>query len=175
MQFNRFELIGGAVSVACLALALWLVRVETTNQALSQSVGENQTAAVYVTGDNESDLRAAFSEAAGDGQLSRMVIDDVVVGAGDAVEVGDVVTVNYKGMLQNGQEFDNSYTRGEPITFEVGAGRVIAGWEEGIVGMHVGGQRILVIPPALAYGSDGYGPIPGNATLVFTVELLSIE
>ncbi len=175
MKFNRFEIIGGAVSIACMVLALWLIRVETTNTLLSQNALDSQTAAVYVTGDDQAALREAFDSASSsDGSLSRMIVNDVTVGEGEEVSDGDVITVHYKGMLQNGQEFDDSYNRGEPITFEVGAGRVIEGWEMGVIGMKVGGERILVIPSRLAYGADGYGPIPGNATLVFTIELLSI-
>ncbi|MAZ56424.1 peptidylprolyl isomerase [bacterium] len=88
---------------------------------------------------------------------------------------GDYVTVHYIGSLPNGQQFDNSYKKGEPFSFKVGDGKVIAGWEEGILGMKVGGQRILVIPASMAYGSKAMGPIPGGSNLVFTVELLSIE
>ena len=151
MSFNRFEIIGGIMSVVCMVLALWLIRVESAT--IAQNVEpDTQTAAVRVAGDDEAALRAAFGEAADDnGGLGRMIIDDVVVGSGEAVALGDTISVHYKGMLQNGQEFDNSYNRGEPISFEVGAGRVIAGWEEGVLGMQVGGERILVIPPALAY------------------------
>jgi FKBP-type peptidyl-prolyl cis-trans isomerase len=85
------------------------------------------------------------------------------------------VSVHYIGTLQDGTEFDNSKKRGAPFEFKVGEGRVIAGWEEGLVGMQVGGQRVLVIPPEKAYGSNGVGPIPGNATLVFSIELLEIK
>lgn len=176
MTFNRFEIIGAALSVACLVLALWLIRVETTNRTLATISSDSQAAAVRVAGDDTASLRAAFGEAANEnGGLGRMIIDDVVLGTGPSVEEGDTISVHYKGMLQNGQEFDNSYDRGEPISFEVGAGRVIAGWEEGVRGMQVGGERILVIPAELAYGAAGYGPIPGGATLVFVIELLSIE
>lgn len=176
MTFNRFEIIGGIISVGFMVLALWLIRLETADQTLAEVNTDTQVAAVTVAGDDMTALRSAFNEAAsGSGALERMIIDDVVIGAGPVVEEGDVITVHYRGMLQNGQEFDNSYDRGEPITFEVGAGRVIAGWEEGVQGMQVGGERILVIPSELAYGRDGYGPIPGNATLVFVVELISVE
>lgn len=175
MTFNRFEIIGGILSVACMVLALWLIRVETV--VVAENLDTNtQSAAVRVAGEDEAALRSAFDEAVDEnGSLGRMIIDDVVTGAGEAVKEGDTITVHYKGMLQNGQEFDNSYNRGEPISFKVGAGRVITGWEEGVLGMQVGGERILVIPPALAYGTKGYGPIPGGATLVFMIELLSIE
>ena len=83
--------------------------------------------------------------------------------------------MNYRGTLESGQEFDSSYKRG-PFEFPLGAGRVIKGWDEGVAGMKVGGKRKLVIPPDLAYGSRGAGRvIPGNATLIFEVELLGIK
>ncbi|MCA9358758.1 FKBP-type peptidyl-prolyl cis-trans isomerase [Candidatus Kaiserbacteria bacterium] len=104
-----------------------------------------------------------------------MVIDDVKVGSGDEVKAGDTVSVHYAGTLKGGKEFDNSKKRGAPFEFTVGEGRVIKGWEEGLIGMKVGGERILVIPPEKAYGEQGIGPIPGNATLVFSIELLEIK
>ncbi len=83
--------------------------------------------------------------------------------------------MNYRGTLENGKEFDSSYERG-PFNFPLGAGRVIKGWDEGVAGMKVGGKRKLVIPPELGYGTRGAGGvIPGNATLIFEVELLGIN
>ncbi|PNW76848.1 hypothetical protein CHLRE_11g478750v5 [Chlamydomonas reinhardtii] len=89
-------------------------------------------------------------------------------------KVGDWVGVHYVGKLENGEEFDNSITRGEPIEFQLGAQQVIAGWETGILGMCVGEKRRLHIPPHLAYGDEGAGPIPAGASLVFDVELVRI-
>lgn len=91
-------------------------------------------------------------------------------------QAGDTVWVHYTGKLQsNGKVFDSSLTRGQPIDFPLGGGRVIKGWDEGIVGMKVGDKRQLVIPPALAYGEAGAGGvIPPNATLVFDVQLVGI-
>ncbi len=102
-------------------------------------------------------------------------IEDLVVGSGPTAAVGDVVTVNYVGTLTNGTKFDSSYDRGQPYVFRLGVGAVIAGWDQGVPGMRVGGKRRLTIPPSLAYGSAGYPPaIPPNATLIFDIELLSI-
>ena len=101
---------------------------------------------------------------------------DITVGTGEkVVAVGDQVSVHYHGWLTNNQLFDSSYISGDPFTFRMGSGTVIPGWEEGILGMRVGGERQLVIPPELAYGAAGRGPIPPNATIIFEVELVSIQ
>lgn len=101
---------------------------------------------------------------------------DFVVGDGAIAEVGQTVSVHYTGWLTDGTKFDSSLDRGEPISFTIGTGQVISGWDEGIAGMQVGGQRQLVIPADLAYGEAGAGGvIPPNATLVFEVELLAVQ
>lgn len=105
---------------------------------------------------------------------SGLRITDLELGTGAEAVSGMTVSVNYRGTLENGKEFDSSYGRG-PFSFPLGAGRVIRGWDEGVAGMRVGGKRKLVIPPDLAYGERGAGGvIPPNATLVFEVELLRI-
>ena len=105
---------------------------------------------------------------------SGLRITDLVIGNGPEATAGETVSVNYRGTLESGKEFDSSYGRG-PFSFPLGAGRVIKGWDEGVAGMQVGGKRKLVIPPDLAYGERGAGGvIPPNATLIFEVELLKI-
>jgi FKBP-type peptidyl-prolyl cis-trans isomerase len=99
---------------------------------------------------------------------------DITVGTGAIAANGDTVTVNYVGTLTNGTKFDSSYDRNQPITFTLGAHTVIAGFEQGIVGMRVGGKRKLTIPPSLGYGINPQGSIPGNSTLIFEVDLVSI-
>ncbi len=102
-------------------------------------------------------------------------IKDLVVGTGAEAKQGQTVSVNYKGSLENGKEFDSSYGRG-PFSFPLGQGRVIKGWDEGVEGMKIGGKRKLVIPPELGYGSRGAGGvIPPNAILIFEVELLEVN
>ncbi len=105
---------------------------------------------------------------------SGLRITDLEIGTGAEAVSGEMVSVNYRGTLTNGKEFDSSYGRG-PFQFPLGAGRVIKGWDEGVAGMKVGGKRKLVIPPELAYGSRGAGGvIPPDATLIFEVELLGV-
>ena len=100
---------------------------------------------------------------------------DVKVGTGPAVKSGDLVTVHYVGTLPGGKEFDSSKPSGQPFAVQVGAGRVIRGWDIGLIGMQAGGVRRLVIPPEEAYGEKGAPPvIPPNATLRFEVELLHV-
>jgi FKBP-type peptidyl-prolyl cis-trans isomerase FkpA len=107
---------------------------------------------------------------------SGLLIVDLVEGDGDAAASGQNVTVHYTGWLQNGTKFDSSKDRNEPFEFDLGAGRVIRGWDEGVQGMKVGGKRKLTIPPELGYGARGAGGvIPPNATLVFEVELLEVD
>ena len=107
---------------------------------------------------------------------SGLKITELSVGDGAEAASGQTVVVHYRGTLESGKQFDASYDRGTPFTFPLGAGRVIKGWDEGVVGMKVGGKRKLVIPPDLAYGSRGAGGvIPPNATLVFEVELLDVR
>ncbi len=98
------------------------------------------------------------------------------IGTGVQATVGKTVFVHYTGKLLDGKVFDNSYKRGAPIDFQLGSGRVIKGWEEGIAMMRVGGKAQLVVPPNLAYGSSGAGGvIPPNATLIFDVELVDVK
>jgi len=107
---------------------------------------------------------------------------DVRVGTGKEAKVGDIAVVHYTGWLydpleykEHGTKFDSS-VGGEPFSFPIGIGKVIKGWDKGVVGMKVGGKRTLIIPPALAYGSRGTGTvIPGNATLIFDVELIDVK
>jgi peptidylprolyl isomerase len=104
-----------------------------------------------------------------------LVIQDVTPGTGAEAVAGKTITVHYTGVLEDGTVFDSSIPRGVPFEFPLGEGRVIKGWDQGVLGMKVGGKRILVIPPELAYGSAGVGPIPPNATLIFQVELLDVK
>ncbi|MBA3812917.1 MAG: FKBP-type peptidyl-prolyl cis-trans isomerase [Alphaproteobacteria bacterium] len=108
---------------------------------------------------------------------SGLIYKDIKIGEGASPETGQSVTVHYTGWLQeNNQKFDSSLDRGEPFTFIIGKGQVIAGWDEGVATMKVGGKRELTIPAELAYGARGApGAIPPHATIVFDVELLGVK
>lgn len=110
------------------------------------------------------------------GSVDALKIEDLKVGSGAEAIEGKRVSVNYIGTLINGTKFDSSYDRNQPFGFNLGAGEVIKGWDQGVAGMKVGGKRRLTIPPELGYGAQGAGSlIPPNATLVFEVELLKVE
>ena len=107
--------------------------------------------------------------------MSDLKIEDLKPGAGQEAKSGDHVTVHYVGTLTDGNKFDSSRDRGKGFAFQLGAGKVIKGWDQGVAGMKIGGLRKLTIPSDLAYGARGFPPvIPPNATLVFEVELLQI-
>lgn len=115
--------------------------------------------------------------------VTELQIIDVQVGSGAAASAGQTLTVHYTGWLyaegaagHRGRKFDSSRDRNEPLEFRLGVGRVIAGWDRGLVGMKVGGRRTLIIPSELGYGREGFPPaIPGNAALIFDVELLGVR
>jgi FKBP-type peptidyl-prolyl cis-trans isomerase FkpA len=107
---------------------------------------------------------------------SGLIIEELVVGEGAEATAGQQVSVHYTGWLTNGKKFDSSKDRNDPFEFALGARQVIAGWDEGVQGMKIGGTRKLTIPPELGYGARGAGGvIPPNATLVFDVELLGVR
>lgn len=113
---------------------------------------------------------------AGVSDVTELKKEDEVVGTGAEAVAGKTVSVHYTGWLTDGTKFDSSVDRGTPFEFQLGAGQVIKGWDEGVAGMKVGGKRKLTIPPDMGYGARGAGGvIPPNATLVFDVELLDVK
>jgi FKBP-type peptidyl-prolyl cis-trans isomerase FkpA len=128
-------------------------------------------------------LGCSKETALNDTVATELVKTDVKTGAGPAIATGQTAVVHYTGWLYSetakdhkGPKFDSSRDRNDPFSFHVGGGEVIGGWDQGVVGMQVGGQRQLVIPPSLGYGARGAGGvIPANATLLFDIELLKIQ
>lgn len=159
---------GIAVAVALVVIAIFFIvpglsplhPALSSNGTTAEATTSNQIASTTMSTDTTNQLQ----------------ITDEVIGTGATAVAGDSVTVNYVGSLTNGTIFDASANHGtQGFTFTLGAGQVIKGWDEGIVGMKVGGTRKLVIPPSLAYGTQAVGNvIPANSTLVFVVELLKV-
>ena len=128
----------------------------------------------HQTGNNSQDNQIPNNES-DTFMTTELIINDVLVGEGDEAKSGDEVSVHYTGTLTDGTKFDSSVDRGVPFTFNLGAGQVIAGWDQGVVGMKVGGKRQLTIPSDLAYGNRANGSIPANSTLLFEIELLGVN
>ncbi|MBB6342948.1 peptidylprolyl isomerase [Pseudomonas fluvialis] len=102
-------------------------------------------------------------------------IEDIQLGEGKAAVKGALITTQYRGFLEDGSSFDSSYERGKPFQCVIGTGRVIKGWDQGLMGMRVGGKRKLWVPAALAYGERGMGSrVPADANLIFEIELLEV-
>jgi FKBP-type peptidyl-prolyl cis-trans isomerase FkpA len=144
-----------------------LALVASTSLALGCSKGASEPAS--------SDFKPAPPKPADPGPAKLQIVDEVV-GTGAEAKGGDTVRVHYTGTLMNGTKFDSSRDRGTPFDFAVGSGSVIKGWDQGVVGMKVGGKRKLTIPQDLAYGEDGRPPeIPSKAGLKFDIELLEVN
>ena len=108
--------------------------------------------------------------------MTELKIEDLQIGSGPEVKAGDFVVVHYLGTLEDGTKFDSSYDRNLPFETQIGVGQVIKGWDQGMMGMKVGGKRKLTIPPELAYGSQGAGDvIPPDSTINFEVELIDVH
>jgi FKBP-type peptidyl-prolyl cis-trans isomerase len=176
--FTKTEAVGIFLSVAVMAVALAVIRFQTDAFTLAQQErgAADQPGAVVVAQTDSDALTQEIKDSVTlDGTLSRLVIDDVRIGTGQSVQLGNTVLVHYIGTLRDGTQFDNSYLRNEPFELTLGEGKVIKGWEEGLIGMQTGGRRILVIPAEMAYGNRQVGPIPPNSALIFSVELVEIK
>lgn len=152
------------------------------NETATEAPTETATAeATPAAGDSGVEVTGELGEAPevevpeGQDPPSELVIEDIVEGTGEPAATGQTVNVQYYGALyKDGTKFDASWDRGQAFSFSLGSGQVIPGWDEGLVGMKQGGRRLLVIPPELAYGETGTGPIGPNETLVFVVDMESI-
>lgn len=156
---NKNYLIGGVILVIILSVAVYFQIQD--NKKMYESLGINQN-------QNMQENQNASSTA----ELKTEVLKE---GTGVAAKSGDKVTVHYVGTLEDGTVFDSNTSTSTPFSFTLGAGQVIPGWDLGLVGMKVGEKMKLTIPPDLAYGPSGYGPIPGSSTLIFEVDLLGIN
>jgi peptidylprolyl isomerase len=165
------------ILVACLALALAGCGSDdsTTSSSSSTTTGEEASGApkAGVPGKKTKPQVKAPQGA----PPKQLVTKDLEEGSGPAAKAGDTVLVNYVGVnYKTGEEFDSSWSRGEPFPFTLGSGEVIPGWEQGVEGMKVGDRRELIIPPELGYGPAGAPPaIPPNETLIFVIDLEGIE
>jgi len=141
--------------------------------ALMTSCAVSRNTSSEVKSEDTQNMATSQSTAQSDSELK---LEDLVVGTGPEAKGGDRVSVHYTGWLVDGTKFDSSRDRNQPFQFVLGQGRVIQGWDKGVVGMKVGGKRKLVIPPQMAYGERGAGGIiPPNAVLTFEVELLELQ
>ena len=139
-------------------------------------IGGGLIGGLFTNNNNNNTQETAASTTNMQQQSDQLQARDLVVGSGDVAVAGKQVTVNYTGTFADGKKFDSSLDPGRtPFTFTLGSGMVIKGWDIGVEGMKVGGKRILVVPPELGYGPNDYGPIPGNSTLIFEVELLGVK
>lgn len=175
MKRRRMATLGLTMS---LLLAVTLVACGPTPEPGTSDAGQ-ATPTAKAQAPAETPVEETDDAQAAEGEIlttdSGLQYVEIQKGDGPAPQAGEVVSVHYRGTLEDGTEFDNSYSRGEPIAFPLGTGHVIAGWDEGIALMNVGGKAKLIIPPELGYGERGAGGvIPPNATLIFEVELVEI-
>jgi FKBP-type peptidyl-prolyl cis-trans isomerase len=156
---NKNYLIGGITIAIILAIAAYF-QIQDNNK-MYQELGINKNQNM------EENQNTILPEG--------LKVEVLKEGTGQAAKDGDTLSVNYVGTLENGTKFDSSIDRGTPFSFELGAGKVIPGWDLGLVGMKVGEKIKLTVPPDLAYGPNDYHGIPGSSTLIFEVDLLGIN
>lgn len=161
-KLNRNEAIAVFAGIAVLTYLFFSSQLMNLFQ-----MENNNTASVGASGENGSVSDKSLA--------TGFKVQDIVAGQGALAEPGDLVTAHYVGQLTSGKVFDSSRDRNTPIQFVLGSGQVIRGWDEGIMGMRVGGKRVLTIAPDYAYGDNDLGTIPANSTLVFEVELLDVK
>lgn len=169
---NQIRLVS-ITGLTCLSLSIFgCTKKEETAQTVQAKQESAPAQAPATTGGR--DMTDAKALAAKSG--TKLGIEDTTVGSGAIAQKGKTVKVHYSGFLLDGKKFDSSLDRNEPFTFTLGAGQVIAGWDQGFDGMKVGGKRKLYIPSDMAYGERGAGNvIPPNTPLFFEVELLGVE
>lgn len=168
MKGHHWVAIGGTVIIIIAVIIVTAIVHHTATAPCSTTAAQD----AKCPGTND----IGTDKSSNKGNTMELQKTDEVVGTGDEAVAGKQVTVNYVGTLTNGTKFDSSYDRNQPFTFTLGGGQVIKGWDEGVVGMKVGGKRKLVIPASLGYGDQSPSPsIPANSTLVFEIELLKVQ
>ncbi len=178
-QFFKWSLIALVIALALLFIPDW---ISNGYHALKQA-WQDAAARQESQSSEQTATSSGFVGVVTEGENAGMEVDmsdallvyDEIAGNGAEAKNGDHLSMHYVGTLLDGTKFDSSVDRGQPFEFTLGAGEVIQGWDEGIVGMKVGGKRRLVIPASMAYGNQSVGLIPANSTLVFEVELLGIN
>lgn len=165
------------IVIAVVAVGVWLFMRKGTDTAglYNTSPSATPTASVLASASPTASMTPASPAIT---TSSGLKYQDEVVGTGAVAKTGQTVAVQYTGTLTNGTKFDSSYDHGsQPFSFQLGAGQVIKGWDEGVAGMKVGGKRKLIIPASLAYGSQdiGNGLIPANSVLIFEVQLVGVK
>ena len=180
-SFNRYETVGIVVSIAAVIGVLVASRFFPFSFPRDSAEPGSVDNARIITVDPgaKDDMRAVrqalLEGSTGNGRVTTLIVQDTTVGTGRTARLGDTVTIHFIAREKDAGEFDNSYKKGTPLSFRVGADEVIEGLEQGIIGMQEGGKRILVIPSDMGYGNIAVAPLPANATLLFSVELLTIE
>lgn len=176
MENKKFVLVTIALIILFVAGAYYVYKIPSpVTEDLSQNIESSDTINSVDSGNTLGAETSVATGSANNQMNEQLITQDLVVGTGVEAVAGKKVTVNYLGTLTSGTKFDSSYDRNEPFSFSLGAGEVIAGWDQGVAGMKVGGKRKLTIPPSLGYGSADLDVIPPNSTLVFEVELLKVE
>jgi FKBP-type peptidyl-prolyl cis-trans isomerase len=175
--FAWFGVVIAVISVVALSVAVIIQQVMTDRSAASQTAVQSQAASLNSCTDTQTHAALPVPQAyTTDQPVTTLQSTDLTIGSGLPAKAGDCLVVKYYGTLaKDGTLFDESYTKTSAFAFTLGKGQVIAGWDQGVVGMKVGAQRRLVIPAALGYGSRGAGSIPANSDLVFYVTLLQIK
>ncbi len=176
MQFNRFEVIGISTALVVVVLGFAAVHYMSLNDdhsGIETAQKEDRTVQLPAdTGENRAEVaRTLVSGLSSSGAVTELVVQDIQTGSGAVVEEGDVVTLRYAASLTDGTALGGT----EPVTFPVGSGEMIEGFEQGVLGMRTGGVRTLIVPPELAYGNHGNAVIPRDATILFVVELLEVH
>lgn len=172
---NKYVVVGGVVVLLLISVVLFSQRGGGTEETQQDTTGDLTAITPIPTTSEQTFEEDDVTITPMQEEVTELIIEDLVVGTGTEAVAGKQITVNYRGTLVNGVQFDSSYDRGQPFSFVLGSGQVIQGWDQGFAGMKVGGKRKLTIPPSLGYGSRDMGTIPPNSVLVFEVELLEVE